>query len=81
MHQFGLSTALGAFVAGVVLAEIALPARARKRRRAVPLDPARAVLPVGRHAARPQARSRARPLLVIGLAAGVIVTKTILITP
>ena len=31
---------------------IALPARARKRRRAVPLDPARPVLPLGRHAAR-----------------------------
>ena len=37
---------------------IALPARARKRRRAVPLDPARPVLPLGRDAARPAADRR-----------------------
>ena len=34
---------------------IALPARAGERRRAVPLDPPRAVLPLGRNAARPSA--------------------------
>ena len=38
--------------------QITLPARAGKRRRAVSLDPAWLVLPVGRDAARPQARRR-----------------------
>ena len=37
---------------------IALPARARKRRRAVPLDLAGPVFPVGRNAARPERSSR-----------------------
>ena len=79
MRQFGLSTALGAFVAGVVLAES--PYRHELES---DVEPFRSILlglfflSVGmlldlRIVA-------ARPLLVIGLAAGVIVTKTVLIS-
>jgi glutathione-regulated potassium-efflux system protein KefB len=79
MSHFGLSTALGAFVAGVVLAES--PYRHELES---DVEPFRSIflglffLSVGmlldlRLIAH-------RPLLVIGLAAGVIVTKTILIT-
>jgi monovalent cation:proton antiporter-2 (CPA2) family protein len=79
MRQFGLSTALGAFVAGVVLAES--PYRHELES---DVEPFRSILlglfflSVGmlldlRVVA-------ARPLLVIGLAAGVIVAKTILIS-
>ncbi len=39
MELLGLSTALGAFIAGVMPRRFALPARARGRCRAVPLDP------------------------------------------
>ena len=59
MEMLGLSTALGAFIAGVMLADIALPARARGRRRAVPLDPARPLLPRRRHDARSRCHRRA----------------------
>src|SRR4051794_13751802 len=79
MRQFGLSTALGAFVAGVVLAES--PYRHELE---TDVEPFRSIflglffLSVGmlldlRLIAH-------RPLLVIGLAAGVIVTKTILVS-
>jgi monovalent cation:proton antiporter-2 (CPA2) family protein len=79
MRNFGLSTALGAFVAGVVLAES--PYRHELES---DVEPFRSILlglfflSVGmlldfRIIA-------ARPLLVIGLAAGVIITKTILIS-
>ncbi len=79
MHQFGLSTALGAFVAGVVLAESPY-----RHELDSDLEPFRSILlglfflSVGmlldfRVIA-------AHPLLLIGLAAGVIVTKTILIS-
>ncbi len=79
MRQFGLSTALGAFVAGVVLAES--PYRHELES---DVEPFRSILlglfflSVGmlldlRIVA-------ARPLLVVGLAAGVITTKTILIS-
>lgn len=79
MRHFGLSTALGAFVAGVVLAES--PYRHELES---DVEPFRSILlglfflSVGmlldlRIVA-------ARPWLVIGLAAGVIVTKTILIS-
>ena len=53
MEALGLSTALGAFVAGVMLADTPFRHETRGRRRAVPLDPARAVLPRGGHDARP----------------------------
>ena len=79
MQRFGLSTALGAFVAGVVLAES--PYRHELES---DVEPFRSILlglfflSVGMlldlHLIA------ARPLLVIGLAAGVIATKTVLIT-
>ena len=59
MESLGLSTALGAFVAGVMLADSPVSARAGGRCRAVPLDPARPVLPRGRHDARPARDRRA----------------------
>jgi monovalent cation:proton antiporter-2 (CPA2) family protein len=79
MHQFGLSTALGAFVAGVVLAESPYRHEIESD-----VEPFRSILlglfflSVGmlldlRLVAE-------RPLLVIGLAASVIVTKTVVIS-
>jgi len=79
MRQFGLSTALGAFVAGVVLAES--PYRHELES---DVEPFRSIflglffLSVGM--LLDLRLVAARPLLVIGLAAGVIVTKTILIS-
>jgi len=79
MHQFGLSTALGAFVAGVVLAES--PYRHELES---DVEPFRSILlglfflSVGmlldlRLIAE-------RPLLIVGIAAGVVLTKSILIS-
>jgi voltage-gated potassium channel Kch len=79
MHRFGLSTALGAFVAGVVLAES--PYRHEIE---TDVEPFRSILlglfflSVGM--LLDLQLVAARPLLVVGLAAGVIVTKTVLIT-
>lgn len=79
MHRFGLSTALGAFVAGVVLAES--PYRHEIE---TDVEPFRSILlglfflSVGM--LLDLRLVAARPLLVVGLAAGVIVTKTVLIT-
>ena len=79
MHHLGLSTALGAFVAGVVLAES--PYRHEIE---TDVEPFRSILlglfflSVGM--LLDLRLVAARPLLVVGLAAGVIVTKTILIT-
>ena len=79
MRQFGLSTALGAFVAGVVLAES--PYRHELES---DVEPFRSILlglfflSVGM--LLDLGLIAARPLLVIGLAAGVIVTKTIVIS-
>jgi len=79
MRQFGLSTALGAFVAGVVLAES--PYRHELES---DVEPFRSIflglffLSVGM--LLDLRLVAARPLLVIGLAAGVIMTKTILIS-
>ena len=79
MRHFGLSTALGAFVAGVVLAES--PYRHELES---DVEPFRSILlglfflSVGM--LLDLRIIAARPLLVIGLAAGVIVTKTILIS-
>jgi monovalent cation:proton antiporter-2 (CPA2) family protein len=79
MHRFGLSTALGAFVAGVVLAES--PYRHEIE---TDVEPFRSILlglfflSVGM--LLDLRLIAVRPLLVVGLAAGVIVTKTILIT-
>jgi Kef-type K+ transport system membrane component KefB/voltage-gated potassium channel Kch len=79
MHHFGLSTALGAFVAGVVLAES--PYRHELE---TDVEPFRSILlglfflSVGM--LLDLKLVAARPLLVVGLAAGVIVTKTVLIT-
>ena len=79
MHRFGLSTALGAFVAGVVLAES--PYRHELES---DVEPFRSILlglfflSVGM--LLDLRLVAARPLLIIGLAAGVIVTKTVLIT-
>ena len=79
MRQFGLSTALGAFVAGVVLAES--PYRHELES---DVEPFRSILlglfflSVGMLVDLKLVGSR--PLLVIGLAASVIVIKTILIT-
>jgi voltage-gated potassium channel Kch len=79
MHRFGLSTALGAFVAGVVLADS--PYRHELES---DVEPFRSILlglfflSVGM--LLDLRLVAARPLLVVGLAAGVIVTKTILIT-
>jgi monovalent cation:proton antiporter-2 (CPA2) family protein len=79
MRHFGLSTALGAFVAGVVLAES--PYRHELES---DVEPFRSILlglfflSVGM--LLDLRLIAARPLLVIGLAAGVIVTKTILIS-
>jgi glutathione-regulated potassium-efflux system protein KefB len=79
MHQFGLSTALGAFVAGVVLAES--PYRHELE---TDVEPFRSILlglfflSVGMLL---DLRLIAdRPLFVIGIAAGVIATKAIIIT-
>jgi len=79
MHQFGLSTALGAFVAGVVLAES--PYRHELES---DVEPFRSILlglfflSVGM--LLDLRLIAARPLLVIGLAAGIIVTKAVLIS-
>ncbi len=79
MRQFGLSVSLGAFVAGVVLAES--PYRHELES---DVEPFRSIflglffLSVGMLLDLHLIASR--PLLVIGLAAAVIVTKTILIT-
>jgi monovalent cation:proton antiporter-2 (CPA2) family protein len=79
MHHFGLSTALGAFIAGVVLADS--PYRHELES---DVEPFRSILlglfflSVGM--LLDLRLVAARPLLVIGLAAGVIVTKTVLIT-
>jgi len=79
MRHFGLSTALGAFVAGVVLAES--PYRHELES---DVEPFRSILlglfflSVGM--LLDLQLVAARPLLVIGLAAGVIVTKTVLIS-
>ena len=79
MRHFGLSTALGAFVAGVVLADS--PYRHELES---DVEPFRSILlglfflSVGM--LLDLRLVAARPLLVIGLAAGVIVTKTILIS-
>ena len=79
MHRFGLSTALGAFVAGVVLAES--PYRHELES---DVEPFRSILlglfflSVGM--LLDLRLVAARPLLVVGLAAGAIVTKTALIT-
>ena len=79
MHRFGLSTALGAFVPGVVLAES--PYRHELES---DVEPFRSILlglfflSVGM--LLDLRLVAARPLLVVGLAAGVIVTKTALIT-
>src|SRR5689334_922397 len=79
MRHFGLSTALGAFVAGVVLAES--PYRHELES---DVEPFRSILlglfflSVG--ILLDLRLIAARPLLVISLAAGVIVTKTILIS-
>lgn len=79
MRQFGLSTALGAFVAGVVLAES--PYRHELE---TDVEPFRSILlglfflSVGMLLDLGTIASR--PLLVLGIAGGVIVTKTILVT-
>jgi glutathione-regulated potassium-efflux system protein KefB len=79
MHRFGLSTALGAFVAGVVLAES--PYRHELES---DVEPFRSILlglfflSVGMLLNLGLIASR--PLLVVGLAVAVIVTKTFLIT-
>jgi monovalent cation:proton antiporter-2 (CPA2) family protein len=79
MRQFGLSTALGAFVAGVVLAESPYRQEIESD-----VEPFRSILlglfflSVGM--LLDLRLVAARPLLVIGLAAAVIVTKTIVIS-
>jgi monovalent cation:proton antiporter-2 (CPA2) family protein len=79
MRQFGLSTALGAFVAGVVLAES--PYRHELE---TDVEPFRSILlglfflSVGM--LLDLKLIAMRPLFVIGIAAGVIVTKTIIIS-
>jgi monovalent cation:proton antiporter-2 (CPA2) family protein len=79
MRQFGLSTALGAFVAGVVLAES--PYRHELE---TDVEPFRSILlglfflSVGM--LLDLRLIAARPLFVIGIAAGVIVTKATIIT-
>jgi Kef-type K+ transport system membrane component KefB/voltage-gated potassium channel Kch len=79
MRQFGLSTALGAFVAGVVLAES--PYRHELE---TDVEPFRSILlglfflSVGM--LLDLRLIATRPLFVIGVAAGVIVTKTIIVT-
>jgi glutathione-regulated potassium-efflux system protein KefB len=79
MRQFGLSTALGAFVAGVVLADSPYRHEIESD-----VEPFRSILlglfflSVGM--LLDLKLVAARPMLVIGLAAAVIVTKTILIS-
>jgi len=79
MSQFGLSTALGAFVAGVVLAES--PYRHELE---TDVEPFRSILlglfflSVGMLLDLKMIAMR--PLFVIGIAAGVIVTKTIIVS-
>ena len=79
MRQFGLSTALGAFVAGVVLAESPY-----RHELDSDLEPFRSILlglfflSVGM--LLDLRIIVARPLLIISIAAGVVVTKTILIS-
>jgi len=79
MQRFGLSTALGAFVAGVVLAES--PYRHELE---TDVEPFRSILlglfflSVGM--LLDLKLIAMRPLLVLGIAAGVIITKTVIIT-
>ena len=79
MERFGLSTALGAFVAGVVLAES--PYRHEIE---ADVEPFRSILlglfflSVGM--LLDLRLIATRPLLVIGIAAGVILTKTVIVT-
>jgi monovalent cation:proton antiporter-2 (CPA2) family protein len=79
MHQFGLSTALGAFVAGVVLAES--PYRHELES---DVEPFRSILlglfflSVGM--LLDLRLIGERPLLIVGIAAGVVLTKSILIS-
>ena len=79
MHQFGLSTALGAFVAGVVLAESPY-----RHELDSDLEPFRSILlglfflSVGM--LLDLRLIAARPALVVSIAAGVILAKTILIS-
>jgi len=79
MREFGLSTALGAFVAGVVLAES--PYRHELE---TDVEPFRSILlglfflSVGM--LLDLKLIAMRPLFVVGIAAGVIVTKTIIVT-
>ena len=58
MQKAGMSMALGAFLAGVLLAEFELPARARSRYRAVPRAAACPVLHGYRHEHRRDRRAR-----------------------
>ncbi|MFL6725102.1 MAG: cation:proton antiporter [Sphingomicrobium sp.] len=79
MRQFGLSTALGAFVAGVMLAESPY-----RHELDSDLEPFRSILlglfflSVGM--LLDLRIIAARPLLIVGIAAGVILTKTVLIS-
>jgi len=79
MRQFGLSTALGAFVAGVVLAESPY-----RRELESDVEPFRSILlglfflSVGM--LLDLKLIAARPLFVLGIAAGVIVTKAVIIS-
>jgi CPA2 family monovalent cation:H+ antiporter-2/glutathione-regulated potassium-efflux system protein KefB len=67
MHTLGLSTALGAFIAGVMLADSPLPARAGGGHRPVPVDPARAVLHRRGHEPGPGVIAD-RPLMIVAMA-------------
>ena len=79
METLHLSIALGRLHRRRDARRIALPARARKRRRAVPLDPARPVLPVGRDADRFQRDRRAARCSSSGWRSAIIVVKAVLI--
>ena len=62
MDKAGLSMAMGAFLAGVLLAEFELPPSARGRHRAVPRHAARALLHERRHVDRRRRRAGALAL-------------------
>jgi hypothetical protein len=72
MQSIGVSAALGAFVAGVMLAESPYRHELEADIDPVPLDPARSVFPRSRDDARSRCYSLRSRLLILGLAATMV---------
>ena len=77
MSLAGLSMALGAFLAGVLLAELRVPARARDRHRAVQGPAARPLLHLGRHVDRLRPARERSPCAIAALLAGFLALKVV----